>query len=143
MAITNFLPKTRAMVDRIYGFLKARPLLLNMVLRVAQKHDNWMGYRKYGTPSRGLPSDARALGLMRDDILPSENPVVQEAIKRLPDKEAFDRTFRLRRAIQLYMNHEELPVSQQISQADVGLPAWLAALLMRINVGQAVSVGQG
>jgi hypothetical protein len=48
MAITNFLPKTRAVVDRIYNFLQSRPALYNMVLSIAQKHDNWMDYRKYG-----------------------------------------------------------------------------------------------
>jgi ubiquinol-cytochrome c reductase subunit 7 len=56
---------------------------------------------------------------MRDDLLPSENVVVQEAIKRLSDKEAFDRTFRLRRAIQLHITHEDLPVSQRISPDQV------------------------
>lgn len=56
---------------------------------------------------------------MRDDLLPAENPVVQEAIKRLSDKESFDRTFRLRRAVQLYMNHEYLPAQEQVSQTNV------------------------
>lgn len=56
---------------------------------------------------------------MRDDLLPSENVVVQEAIKRLSDKEAFDRTFRLRRAIQLHITHEDLPISQRISPEQV------------------------
>lgn len=51
MAVTNFLPKTRAMVDRIYNFLQARPSLYNMVLSIAQKHDHWMDYRKYGDDS--------------------------------------------------------------------------------------------
>jgi len=56
---------------------------------------------------------------MRDDLLPAENPVVQEALRRLNDKESFDRTFRLRRAVQLYMTHQELPVEEQISQSNV------------------------
>lgn len=56
---------------------------------------------------------------MRDDLLPSENPIVQEALRRLPDKESFDRTFRLRRAVQLYMNHADLSLNEQISQSQV------------------------
>lgn len=56
---------------------------------------------------------------MRDDLLPAENPVVQEALRRLPDKDSFDRTFRLRRAVQLHMTHQELAVQDQISEVNV------------------------
>ena len=58
-------------------------------------------------------------GLMRDDLLPSENPVVQEALTRISEKDAFDRTFRLRRAVQLYMTHSDLPVHEQIPEEQV------------------------
>jgi hypothetical protein len=51
MAITNFLPKTRQWVDRLYNYIEARPAIYNMVLKMAQRHDNWMDYRKYGTPA--------------------------------------------------------------------------------------------
>jgi ubiquinol-cytochrome C reductase complex subunit VI len=44
-----------------------------------------------------------------DDLIPEESDVVQQAIKRLPPKEAYDRVFRLRRAFQvrlkLHQNH--------------------------------------
>lgn len=56
---------------------------------------------------------------MRDDLLPSENPVVQEALKRISEKDAFDRTFRLRRAVQLHMTHSELPVHEQVTEEQV------------------------
>lgn len=36
-------------------------------------------------------------------------PEVQEALRRISDKDQFDRTFRVRRAMQLQMAHEELP----------------------------------
>ena len=58
-------------------------------------------------------------GLFRDDIISENDPVIQEALKRLSDKEAFDRTFRLRRAIQLNLNHEVLPPSEQTKPEDV------------------------
>lgn len=48
MAITNYLPKTRQLVDKLIDFLKARPALYNQVLRVAKAHDRWMDYRKFG-----------------------------------------------------------------------------------------------
>lgn len=52
---------------------------------------------------------------MRDDLIPADHPVIKEALSRLTDKEIFDRTFRIRRAAQLFMAHEELPVNEQIS----------------------------
>lgn len=36
-----------------------------------------------------------------DDLIPEESELVQQAIKRLPPKEAYDRVFRLRRAFQV------------------------------------------
>lgn len=67
MAITNFLPKTRQLVDRIYNFLEARPAMYNWVLKMAQRHDNWMDYRKYGTPATILSFvDAQLICFMQD-----------------------------------------------------------------------------
>ena len=45
--------------------------------------------------------------------------MIQEALKRLSDKEAFDRTFRLRRAIQLNLNHDVLSASEQTKSEQV------------------------
>jgi ubiquinol-cytochrome c reductase subunit 7 len=42
-------------------------------------------------------------------------PAVQEALKRISDKEQFDRTFRIRRAMQLQMQHDELPREEWIT----------------------------
>lgn len=36
-----------------------------------------------------------------DDLIPEESELVQQAIKRLPPKVAYDRVFRLRRAFQV------------------------------------------
>lgn len=57
---------------------------------------------------------------MRDDLIPEEHDVVYEAMKRLTDKEMFDRTFRLRRAIQLSMTKETLPPEEWVSVEKVG-----------------------
>lgn len=59
------------------------------------------------------------LGLFRDDIISENDPVIQEALKRLSDKEMFDRTFRLRRAIQLNLNHDVLPKSEHTKPEEV------------------------
>jgi len=58
-------------------------------------------------------------GLFRDDIISENDPVIQEALKKLSDKEAFDRTFRLRRAIQLNLNHDVLSPSEQTKPQEV------------------------
>lgn len=49
------------------------------------------------------------IGLLSDDIITDEIDIVREALKRLPDQAAFDRTFRLRRAMQLQLTNSILP----------------------------------
>jgi ubiquinol-cytochrome c reductase subunit 7 len=51
---------------------------------------------------------------MRDDLIPEEHEIVYEAMGRLTDKEMFDRSFRLRRAVQLNMTKETLGAEQWI-----------------------------
>jgi ubiquinol-cytochrome c reductase subunit 7 len=53
------------------------------------------------------------LGLLKDDLIPEDHPVVQQALSRLTEKEIFDRTFRLKRATELSFRHEELPLELQ------------------------------
>jgi ubiquinol-cytochrome c reductase subunit 7 len=117
----NLLPKTRSVINCLISFLEKRPKLHKFVLGIAQKHDNLIGYRKYGIIFM-FCSEVYiflVLGLFRDDIISENDPVIQEALKRLSDKEAFDRTFRLRRAIQLNLNHDVLPPSEQTKPEQV------------------------
>lgn len=37
-----------------------------------------------------------------DDLIPEESDIVLQALKRLPPKEAYDRIFRIRRAVQVF-----------------------------------------
>jgi ubiquinol-cytochrome c reductase subunit 7 len=53
---------------------------------------------------------------MRDDLIPEDHPVVVEAVSRLTDKEAFERVFRIRRAIQINLTRQYLDPREQISQ---------------------------
>jgi len=55
----------------------------------------------------------RKLGLRADDLIPEESENVLLALKRLPQKEAYDRVFRLRRAFQCSLAHQLLPKEQQ------------------------------
>ena len=51
---------------------------------------------------------------MRDDIISEEPEIIEAALKRLSEKEQFDRAFRLRRAVQLHVRGEKLPKEEQI-----------------------------
>ncbi|XP_030597171.1 cytochrome b-c1 complex subunit 7 [Archocentrus centrarchus] len=51
------------------------------------------------------------LGLMRDDVL-YEDSDVKEAVRRLPENMYNDRTFRIKRALDLSMKHQILPEDQ-------------------------------
>jgi hypothetical protein len=54
-----------------------------------------------------------------DDILAEENDVVQKALKRLPPRLAYDRMFRHRRAMQLSLMQQVLPVNEQTTVEQV------------------------
>jgi len=47
-----------------------------------------------------------------DDLIPEENEVVQQALKRLSPQQSYDRVYRLRRAAQLSLQHKLLPKGQ-------------------------------
>ncbi|KAJ3292474.1 hypothetical protein HK104_005282 [Borealophlyctis nickersoniae] len=70
--------------------IKANPRFAGLV----EKYHDAMGYRK--------------IGLRFDDLIPEETPVVQEALRRLPPREYYDRLFRFRRALNLSANQTEL-----------------------------------
>lgn len=44
----NLLPRTRSVINCLISFLEKRPTLHKIVLGIARKHDNLIGYRKYG-----------------------------------------------------------------------------------------------
>ncbi|OAK95852.1 ubiquinol-cytochrome c reductase complex 14 kDa protein-like protein [Phaeosphaeriaceae sp. SRC1lsM3a] len=69
-------------------FIKARPWLRRWVQPIAEWYCHAAGYRQ--------------MGLKADDLIPEENDVVQQALKRLTPQQAYDRVFRLRRAMQVH-----------------------------------------
>jgi ubiquinol-cytochrome c reductase subunit 7 len=54
-----------------------------------------------------------------DDIVSDEVDIVQEALKRISDKEAFERTFRIRQAMQLQLSNSFLPESEWVKFEEV------------------------
>ncbi|KAH9901155.1 ubiquinol-cytochrome-c reductase complex subunit 6 [Cubamyces lactineus] len=72
----------------LYQFLKP----------IANWYANVSGYRK--------------VGLKYDDLLVEERPDVQRALERLTPREAYDRTFRFKRASHCSVLHDILPKDQ-------------------------------
>lgn len=81
---------------------------MRMLKPVANAYANAAGHRK--------------MGLRYDDLIIEESPRVQKAISRLPEKEAYDRVFRLRQAFQLSVIHRELPKEQWLPTKEVSIP---------------------
>lgn len=76
---------------------------------MAEKYADLAGYRKLGlvcVPFPPFPPKCSDVliqmgGGSADDMIAEENDIVQEALKRLPPKVAYDRMFRMRRAVQV------------------------------------------
>ena len=98
-----------------------RPWLQRWVQPLSNWYCNAAGYRQ--------------LGLRADDLLPEENDVVQNALKRLRPQEAYDRVFRLRRAFQLSMSHQLLP-KEEWTKPDQDVP-YLTGLIEEIETEMA------
>ncbi|KAK8089692.1 hypothetical protein PG997_004653 [Apiospora hydei] len=79
-------------------FVMKRPWLRNMLKPVANWYSNAAGYRQ--------------LGLRADDLILEEDEQVLKALKRLPPQEAYDRVYRLRRAVQCSVTAKILPKEQ-------------------------------
>ncbi|KAI9188525.1 cytochrome b-c1 complex subunit 7 [Polychytrium aggregatum] len=69
-----------------------------------ETHANLMGYRKSG--------------LVFDDLIPDEGPIVSEALKRLTPQEFNERTFRFRRALNISLHQTVLPVAEQTKPSE-------------------------
>ncbi|KAL3424460.1 ubiquinol-cytochrome C reductase complex 14kD subunit [Phlyctema vagabunda] len=82
----------------LINFIAKRSWLKKALTPLANWYANAAGYRK--------------LGLRADDLIPEESEVVLLALKRLPQKEAYDRVYRLRRAFQCSLSHQLLPKEQ-------------------------------
>ncbi|KAI0405974.1 cytochrome b-c1 complex subunit 7 [Xylaria palmicola] len=79
-------------------FVLKRPWLRNLLTPVASWYSNAAGYRQ--------------LGLRADDLIVEENEDVLKALGRLPPQAAYDRVYRLRRAIQCSVTQKLLPKDQ-------------------------------
>jgi ubiquinol-cytochrome c reductase subunit 7 len=87
-------------------------------LKITEMYRNAMGYRQ--------------MGLLYDDLIPDEGELVQEALRRLPPNEYYERIFRFRRAINLSIKKEELPKEEwTTAEKDVG---YLRPILQQVEL---------
>ncbi|ERT01787.1 ubiquinol-cytochrome c reductase subunit 7 [Sporothrix schenckii 1099-18] len=98
-------------------FVRSQPWLNSLLKPVASWYVGLAGYRQ--------------LGLRADDLIPEESDVVQAAIKRLPAQENYDRIYRMRRAVQLSIQHKLLP-KEQWTKAEEDVP-YLGPLIEQIE----------
>ncbi|QRV87544.1 ubiquinol-cytochrome C reductase complex 14kD subunit [Ceratobasidium sp. AG-Ba] len=92
--------------NKMYG-----PLGLSFASQVKASR----GLHKFLTPIAAFYARAvghRRMGLRYDDLLIEERSDVQKALSRLPEKEAYDRAFRQRVAVQQSVLHKDLPKDQ-------------------------------
>jgi len=123
-------PTTKIMSQpSLAGYIVKRPWLKRWMMPLANWYANAAGYRKLGLRYAhhwrgrwkllldhsdllraifGLEGElCWPLGYYRaDDLIPEESEAVLLALKRLPEKEAYDRVFRLRRAFQVDSRHK-------------------------------------
>merc|ERR1712039_555604 len=98
-------------------YIMKRPWLMRWMRPLSEWYFDNAGYRK--------------LGLRADDLIPEEDEIVQQALKRLSPKEAYDRVFRLRRAFQCSLAHQLLPAEDQ-TKADEDQP-YLSPIIEEIE----------
>ncbi|CAJ0539201.1 hypothetical protein HG530_007516 [Fusarium avenaceum] len=84
-------------------FILRRPWLSRLIKPVSQWYINAAGYRQ--------------MGLKYDDLLEEENETAQAALKRLSNRESYERIYRIRRAVQCSYQHKLLPKDQWTTSA--------------------------
>ncbi|RMZ08529.1 hypothetical protein D0864_01718 [Hortaea werneckii] len=87
-------------------YIMKRPWLMRWMRPLSEWYFDNAGYRKLGLRGEGPERNAEDSADpwwrdSADDLIPEEDEIVQQALKRLSPKEAYDRVFRMRRAFQL------------------------------------------
>ncbi|CCF59785.1 hypothetical protein KAFR_0H03750 [Kazachstania africana CBS 2517] len=94
------MPQSFTSIARMGDYILRSPTLSKFCVPVAHKFVELSGYRK--------------LGLRYNDLYSEENPIVQTAIRRLPEDESYARNYRIIRAHQQELSHHLLPRNEWI-----------------------------
>ncbi|KAG5461003.1 MAG: ubiquinol-cytochrome C reductase complex 14kD subunit [Olpidium bornovanus] len=84
-----------------------------------------MLYEKFGEKYANI-AGYRKMGLRFDDLLIEETEQVQEALRRLPEMESYERVFRFRRALHADLKQDLLPPEEWTKPEEVRPTALLA-----------------
>ncbi|CAI5760606.1 unnamed protein product [Candida verbasci] len=94
------MPQSVTSIVKVANFILSRPTLAKVVTPIAQKFVAYAGYRE--------------MGLKFNDLLQEESPVMQKALKRLPEDVSYARVNRLITAHQLSLSHHILPADKAV-----------------------------
>lgn len=94
------MPQSFTSIVKIGDYILNSPSLSKVLVPIARQYINLSGYRK--------------LGLRFDDLIAEEHPIVQTALRRLPEDESYARVFRIIRAHQTELTHHLLPKNEWI-----------------------------
>ncbi|EGW30581.1 ubiquinol-cytochrome c reductase complex 14 kDa protein [Spathaspora passalidarum NRRL Y-27907] len=81
-------------------FIRSRPVLSRVLIPLSQLFTSFSGYRQ--------------MGLKYNDLLMEETPVMQTAIRRLPEDLSYARNYRILTAHQLALTHQLLPADKAV-----------------------------
>lgn len=98
------MPQSFTSIAKVGEYILKSPTLSKICVPVANQYVKFAGYRK--------------LGLTYNDLIAEENPIVQTALKRLPEDEAYARNYRIIRAHQSELTHHLLPKNEWIKAQD-------------------------
>lgn len=86
-------------------YILKSPFLSSIFVPLSKTFVNLSGYRQ--------------MGLRFDDLIAEESPIVQTALKRLDEKESYDRIYRILTASQLSLTAQILPKNEAVKAEDV------------------------
>lgn len=98
------MPQSFTSIVKVGDYILRSPILSKVCVPVAKKFVDLSGYRK--------------LGLRYNDLFSEENPIMQTALKRLPEDESYSRNYRIIRAHQYELTHHLLPRNEWIKAKD-------------------------
>ncbi|CCE86929.1 Piso0_005452 [Millerozyma farinosa CBS 7064] len=87
-------------VVKTADFILSRPTLSKVVVPIAKTFVAYAGYRE--------------MGLKFNDLIMEESPILQKAIRRLPEDESYARNFRIITAHQCALSHHLLPPNKVV-----------------------------
>ncbi|VVT58945.1 uncharacterized protein SAPINGB_P006463 [Magnusiomyces paraingens] len=85
-------------------YILKSPFLSSIFVPLSKTFVNLSGYRQ--------------MGLRFDDLIAEESPIVQTALKRLDEKESYDRIYRILTASQLSLTAQILPKNEAVKAED-------------------------